>query len=341
MADSKIEWTDKTWPVVTGCSHAGSPGCDNCYAARMAATRLKHHQRYRGLAEMKDGKPRWTGEVRLNRDVLDQPLHWRKTRMVFVASMGDLFHPKVPFEFVEAVFMFIADFYDDHIFQILTKRPQRMKQWFDWASHVARQVPDGRIADNIWLGVTAENQRTAEERIPTLLETPAAVRFVSCEPLLGPVDLTHYLHGMPEPIGGGIHYVEGWPVGEEPMWQQTASPLDWVIVGGESGPNARPMHPAWARRIRDDCMEAGVPLFFKQWGAWAARSFVPQVPWQYSNRQWAAGMFRRHRVALVPPNPEDPSYQNGDCVMMRVGKKKAGRLLDGHEWNEMPEKAIS
>ena len=270
---TKIEWTDETWQVTTGCSPV-STGCRNCYAARMAATRLKHHPRYRGLAAMATpGRFGWTGEIRLNHNVLDQPLHWKKPRRVFVASMGDLFHKDVPDKFIHQVFDIMAEA-QQHTFQVLTKRPDRMKKWFleIYAQWPGREDP----FPNVWLGVSVENQAAADERIPLLLQIPAEVRFVSCEPLLGPVDLSEWLR---ERRGG--YFPIGLPRQQPCLpsnWHQP--PLDWVIVGGESGPGARPMHPQWPRNIRDQCQAAGVPFFGKQ-----ASGLRPGVPLLLDGRE--------------------------------------------------------
>jgi protein gp37 len=275
MSDnSKIEWTDTTWNPVVGCSHAGSPGCDNCYAARMAS---------RGLAKSHAGLAaggKWNGEVRLLEDRLCLPRKWRKPRKIFVCSMGDLFHPAVPFEFIDKAFAVMA-LWPGHTFQVLTKRPARMAEYFahdgpnftDTYHNIGRAISAANGATipaqlsaehwgfilplpNVWLGTSVENQQAADGRIPHLLRCPAAVRFVSCEPLLGPVDLT-----PPENRG------TNWNLDD---WLQE---LDWVVVGGESGPGARPMHPDWARTIRDRCdgrTDMGrpwpLPFFFKQWG---------------------------------------------------------------------------
>ncbi len=229
MSDgSAIEWTEATWNPVTGCDRV-SEGCDHCYALTLAR-RLKAagNPRYQV-----DGDDQTSGPgfgVTLHWDLLQRPLSWRRPRLVFVNSMSDLFHPRVPAEFIRRVFHTMA-MAEHHTFQILTKRPGRM------ASMMRRLSP--APLPNVWLGTSVEDQRWARVRIPSLLETPASVRFLSCEPLLGPLDVLQYL-------GPGR--------------------VDWVIVGGESGPGARPMDPGWPRSIRDQCLAAGVAHFFKQWG---------------------------------------------------------------------------
>ena len=237
MADkSKIEWTDATWNPVTGCTRV-STGCENCYAERLAAGRLRSHPSRQGLT---DEHGRWNGEVRLNEQWLDQPLRWKRPRRIFVCAHSDLFHPAVHGEWINKVFRIMRRS-DRHQFQVLTKRPERMRDYVR---------PRVRLPDHIWLGVSIEDQRTADERLPLLLDTPAAVRWVSAEPLLGPVCLA----GM-----------------------------DWVVVGGESGPGARPMDPRWARGIRDQCAAAGTPFFLKQMAGKAP------IPVDLMIREWPRG----------------------------------------------------
>ena len=273
MADkSAIEWTDATWNPVTGCTVV-SPGCSNCYAMRLAGGRLREHPSRRGLTKPGPGGPVWTGEVRLNEEWLDQPLRWSRPRVIFVCAHGDLFHGAVPVGWIDKVFA-VMETADRHAYQVLTKRPRTMRDW------IARSYAPGvGPRRHIWLGTSVED-RTRKYRIDVLRETPAAVRFLSLEPLiedLGELDLT------------GIH---------------------WVIVGGESGPGARPMDRRWAGDIRDRCVAAGVPFFFKQWGEYAPVS-----------------------AAL-----NEPSGWDG-MNMRRIGKKRAGRLLDGRTWDEMPRAA--
>lgn len=246
MSDNTgIEWTDATWNPVTGCEKV-SPGCDHCYALTLA-------ERFRGAP----GHYFEHGfDVQLRPDKLDLPLRWRRPRRIFVNSMSDLFHKDIPDEYIARVFAVMA-FAPQHTFQLLTKRHARMRSLLSspgfemllWAAMVdlsaARAKPDVLCVDfepvdwplpNVWLGVSVENQQWADTRIPALLATPAAVRFISAEPLLGPVAFP-------------------------------AESLDWVIVGGESGKGARPMHPGWARQIRYQCELVGTPFLFKQWGS--------------------------------------------------------------------------
>ncbi len=217
MGTTKIEWTDKTWNPVTGCSPV-SPGCANCFARRMA----------KRLKAMGQAKYRNEFEVTCHPETLDEPTRWKKPRRVFVCSMSDLFHKDVPHKFIDDVFTTIEE-NPRHIFQLLTKRPEQMQAYM--------RKRRGRFLHNLWPGVSVEDQQRADERIEWLLSTSAAVRFLSIEPMLGPVDL--------------------------PPWLRH---LDWVIVGGESGPGARPMHLGWVRGVRDQCIAAGVPFHFKQWG---------------------------------------------------------------------------
>ena len=239
--NSAIEWTEATWNPVTGCTRV-SAGCDNCYAVAMTK-RLDAigQKKYQGLVN--PGKQHFNGILKLHSDSLIVPLRRNKPTLYFVNSMSDLFHKQVPKTFIQAVFDVMAQT-PHHTYQILTKRPERM------ASIVPRLKVHGdntfseKPLPNVWLGTSVENQATAEERIPFLQKTPAAVRFLSCEPLLGPLDLCEYLNPFVT-AGREIH---------------------WVIVGGESGWNARPMKKEWVHSIRQQCHSAGVAFFFKQWG---------------------------------------------------------------------------
>ncbi len=250
MTRSKIQWTDRTWNPVRGCSRV-SEGCRFCYAERQAArfalaVRRDGHMiprvepgPFNGFAEMRDGEPRWTGKVALIPDKLDEPLRWRKPSRVFVNSMSDLFHEKLSDADIQKVFDVMRDAIQ-HTFQVLTKRPERM------LAFGPRPLP------NIWLGVSVEDQKTADERIPLLLRTPAAVRFVSYEPALGPVDFRRWF-----PYDVEISQTQS----------RRTFGIDWIIVGGESGPHARPFNIEWARSTIKACREAGVACFVKQLGA--------------------------------------------------------------------------
>lgn len=288
---TNIEWTDETWNPTRGCSRV-SEGCRNCYAERVALRFSGPGQPYEGLAKPGKGS-KWTGEVRLVPEMLSKPLHWRKPRRVFVNSMSDLFHERLDFADIASVFGVMA-FCPQHTFQVLTKRPGRMREFFGfhggeilsnynwWLNEACLRLPRpvtkgirlrprepvALPLPNVWLGVSVEDQATADERIPLLLETPAAVRFVSYEPALGPVKFT--LHGS---------RIRGW----DEDWKydtlrgcEWASPrsevepgsspsLDWIIAGSESGPGARPAELGWFRSVRDQCEAAAVPFFFKQW----------------------------------------------------------------------------
>ncbi|MCI0417246.1 phage Gp37/Gp68 family protein [bacterium] len=217
---SNIEWTDATWNPVTGCTKI-SPGCKHCYAERMAV-RLKAmgQHRYRNGFN-----------VTLQHDVLDQPLLWKKPRKIFVNSMSDLFHEEIPFDYIERIFE-VMNTAPHHLFQILTKRSERL----------AEAGTKLRWSHNIWIGVSVESEKYIR-RICDIQKVPAFVRFLSLEPLLGPISFL--------PLDG-IH---------------------WVIAGGESGPHARPMRIEWIRQIRDNCLNKRVPFFFKQWGGvWKSRT---------------------------------------------------------------------
>jgi len=240
---TRIEWCDEVWNPITGCT-AVSAGCDHCYARRMA-TRL------RGRCGYDADNP---FRVTFHLDRLRLPEKWRKPRRVLVNSMGDLFHKDVPFGYVELVWVVMTQC-PRHTFMILTKRPERMKEFVGRGSSPA--------TPNIWLGVSAEDQVAADERIPWLLQTPAAKRFVSIEPMLGPVDLT----GIKCKVADGFF-------GDCMQWYHRGKchrdagivypTVDWVILGGETGPGARPMKPEWVRSVREQCAVAGVPFFLKK-----------------------------------------------------------------------------
>jgi protein gp37 len=257
MADSSIEWTTKTWNPVVGCQKV-SAGCEHCYAIRVAYRNAALGQvAYQGLTrKLSDGSMNWTGVVRTLPERLREPLRWKKPARIFVDSMSDLFHKDVPDHFLDQVFAMMA-LCSQHTFQILTKRPERMLAhlgrgpWPATRAILELDTPTGTWPlTNVWLGVSVEDQRTADERIPLLLQTPAAVRFLSCEPLLSPIDLTHVRDAY-------------WP---EQLNVNAFRGIAWVIAGGESGAHARPMDLDWARSLRDQCQAAGVAFYFKQHG---------------------------------------------------------------------------
>lgn len=238
MSDkSAIEWTDATWNPTTGCEKV-SPGCAHCYIDRTPAFRIPGRRFVKGATDL-----------RLHEDRLDQPLRWKRPRRVFVNSLSDLFHPEVPDDFLNQVYE-VMEQARQHTFQVLTKRAARMRDYLNWRYGPREDGGGLRIPSrHIWHGVSVENQRWAEVRIPMLLQARSAVRFISAEPLLGPVDLSAYL---PVVTIGGVE-LETWP--------------DWVIVGGESGPGARAFDLAWARDLVRQCSEAGVAVFVKQLGS--------------------------------------------------------------------------
>lgn len=255
MSDNTaIEWADATWNPITGCSIV-SPGCANCYAMRLAGGRLRHHPTRAGLTKMSNAGPVWTGEVRFNDGVLDQPLRWRRPRRIFVCAHGDLFHEHVPWTWIDRVFsvMLAAP---QHQFLVLTKRAERM-----------RMFCSGRITLlNVWLGVSVEDQRTADVRIPVLLATPAARRWISAEPLLEAIDLNRrtFVRCPKHDTAYGFCMQD---CGD---WIT----LDWVVVGGESGQNSRRCDVQWIRDIVRTCSAARVPVFVKQLGRHAVTGGV-------------------------------------------------------------------
>jgi protein gp37 len=351
---SAIEWTDATWNPVTGCSKV-SPGCANCYAERLSL-------RF-GWSKYPWSAAYAAENVVLHPERLDAPLRWRRPRVIFVNSMSDLFHERVPFEFVSRAFQIMAAC-RQHTFQILTKRPERMAEWFaatkvegpDFTGLAAVSMPDSvytTLTDawplsNVWLGTSVEDQRRAEERIPHLLRCPAAMRFLSCEPLLTEVDLSPWL------VYEGEHHRA-----EAMLAEYGASqPLGWVIAGGESGPGARPAHPDWFRSLRDQCQAAGVPFFFKQWGEWVGGAHVvppsmapgkPTVQFESADwSRWVIDPSSDIRRAFCEQKPgryafnwyERDTHEWGDGYFSAlVGKHIAGALLDGRLWRQMPQGA--
>jgi protein gp37 len=356
MADNtKIEWTDATWNPITGCSIV-SPGCTNCYAMKLAGTRLKHHPSRAGLTRDSKAGPVWTGEVRFNREWLDQPLRWTKPRMIFVCAHGDLFAEGVEDAWLDQIFAVMA-LAKQHVFQVLTKRPERMRDYLQdmgdglfghdgslqakWGQ-AAVDVADspcaaGAMEDiawplkNVWFGVSVEDQKRADERIPLLLATPAAVRWVSAEPLLGPVDFTR-IPIDPDPLPNGQVICMDALAKNDFNAQMGWDTIDWIVAGGESGPDARPMHPDWARDLRDQCAAAGVAFHFKQWGEWtpgenviSQKGVVPVA--HYLDDIWD---YSKESLSRTDGHIDD------EPDVYRVGKREAGRRLDGVEHDGFP-----
>lgn len=340
-----IEWTDATWNPTRGCTRV-SEGCRHCYAEGVAYRFSGPGEPYEKLVQIgADGKRRaqWNGNIRFVEEALFTPLRWKRPRRIFVNSMSDLFHEGVTDEQLDRIFALMA-LCPQHTFQVLTKRPERMREYFAERylnNRIGREInifaddpklinvpldvpgwgtsPRGSEWDpleNVWLGVSVEEARW-KSRIDELRVVPAALRFLSLEPLLGelgPLDLTG---------------------------------IDWVIAGGESGPGARPMHPDWVRSVRNQCVAAGVPFFFKQWGEWLPSKVVPVV---LSARAAELGG-RCFDSVFLPDKPREELLKSGktkDCdiraallgkggtTLYRVGKKAAGDLLDGVQWHQFP-----
>lgn len=290
-----ISWTDTTWNCIRGCSRV-SEGCRNCYAEHQAARIVRMGKgkptAYDELVRVTPaGEPRWTGKVALDPKALALPLSWRTPRRVFVNSMSDLFHESLTNEQIAAVFGVMAAA-PQHTFQVLTKRARRMREWFEWAArrpddyeawhraalecsrrafghlewHPALAESNTKASrlwplPNVWLGVSVENQDAAIERVPDLLHAPAVVRFLSCEPLLGPVDVRSIPYAWGVGVLHNMNALTGYGGWTKPRWEHR---VHWVIAGCESGPSARPCGVEWLRSLRDQCADAGVAFFLKQ-----------------------------------------------------------------------------
>lgn len=324
MQNSKIEWTGFTWNPTTGCNKV-SQGCKNCYAEIM-------HKRLMKMQPQKYCLPFLDGAFEYP-EALRYPLQVKRSSTVFVNSMSDIFHENISWNYLYKIFeiMYLANW---HTFQVLTKREERLHLLHDVYFHLKRNYPDGDFPlKNVHLGVSVEDQTAADKRIPLLLKAPAAVRFLSCEPLLGPVDITNKglrnAYSVPtdyytEPHTGKTIGIEWTDPGDDFIG------IDWVICGGESGRKARPMHPDWARSLRDQCKNANVAFFFKQWGDWLPSSFTNpyfKVPIGHFN----------YNLFIDGETVNEETYGHHNQNMYKVGKKAAGRLLDGREWNEFPD----
>jgi protein gp37 len=280
MSDNtKIEWATSTWNPIIGCSHV-SPGCNNCYAERMANRLASNPLMKQAYAPViTNGK--WNSCTHLIDSALEKPFQWKKPRTIFVCSMSDLFHESTPFEWVDKVIDVIR-WAKNHTYLILTKRPQKMFEYF--TKHVPEKymMDNGNYLDNLWLGVTSENQEEADKRIPILLQIPAAKRFVSVEPMLGPVDFSSNWHS----------YLDGWETimsgnsGGMPIEQRKeTNSIDWVIVGSESGPGRRECKEEWVKDIINQCESAMVPVFVKQLHRNGKKVVMPEINGKIYNQR--------------------------------------------------------
>lgn len=380
--DTSIEWADKTWSPIIGCDRV-SPGCDSCYAITTAHIRTSNPhpgiaEAFAGTTHKTDGRVDWTGQINLLEDRMLQPLSWKKPVKIFVNSQSDLFHANVPTEFIARIFAVMAAT-PEHTYQILSKRHARMRSLLrsdDFRIQVKTEyaalkmvrglLPGRPLVINVWplknvhLGVSVENQHWADIRIPALLDTPAAVHWISAEPLLGPVDLSmwtnpwnravahsreHPKHILgPYEDGTGIPHIDC----DTCEFDTGTGGLSWVVVGGESGPKARPMHPDWPRSLRNQCAAANIPYLFKQWGTWG-------VDWPLGPDGKIVTTSRGLGITVANDGtiyqPGDLDYPNGArwgealradhgrahlTAMYRLGKTKAGRELDGRTHDAFP-----
>ena len=279
---SEIEWTDATWNPITGCSVV-SPGCTNCYAMKLAGTRMKHHWSRIGLTRDSKAGPVWTGELRFNAEWLDQPLRWKKPRMIFVVAHGDLFHEAVPDEWIDRVFA-VMSLAPQHTYQVLTKRPERM----------LASLPTQWPLSNVWLGTSVEDQARADQRRAPLAAVARAgwTTFVSYEPALGPVDWA------------------GWEF------------LNWLISGGESGASARATQRDWHRAARDFCARAAVPYFFKQWGEYSPTSDANGMYMARFGRKVSGRLLDGVEHSGMPVNTSNKGLDPTSRVLLKSSKLK-------------------
>lgn len=328
MADrTSIEWAHATVNAISGCSVV-SPGCKNCYAMRAGAHNRPHHPS-RGLTQRAaNGQHVWSGAVRLNEEWLKRPLTWAKPRRIFWNAHGDPFHPAVPQEWVDRE-LAIAALTPQHRHLMLTKRSDRMRRYFE-NNHLAERVlgwcryfgflPDSAKwqwpLPNVWVGVSVEDQKRANERIPDLLATPAALRWLSCEPLLEPINLSN-IDCQKHAPGRGLYWVDALTGEHDDMGRPCppAPRIDWIVAGGESGPGARPVHPDAFTTLRDRCADARVPFLFKQWGEWIARAHLTET-----------------QKLLLKGKQFHATTES-----VRLGRSEAGRLLCGRKHDAYPE----
>jgi protein gp37 len=317
MGKTKIEWTEYSLNPFKGCSKVSS-GCQHCYAEVMARRLQAMGKRgYEGVID-KNG---WTGRVNFVPEVLDKLAEWKKPKRIFINSMSDTFHEHCLRWWHDHLFKMMIK-YNQHTYYILTKRPHNIPEII---------INEGDNLDHIWLGVTVESQKHVG-RVDQLCEAWPGRKFVSIEPCLDAVDLRSYLPPRAVDMIGEYDPAKEIEQKQEFM-QRTLNAIRWVIVGGESGHGARPLYPGWARSLRDQALQAGVPFFFKQWGEW-----LPCWQTPADGPVWMgiidAATFSRIDKEL---RKRDPDPNNGMSDYSRVGKKTAGRMLDGREWNEIPE----
>ncbi|MDR1660639.1 MAG: phage Gp37/Gp68 family protein [Desulfovibrio sp.] len=344
MSKTKIEWCDFTINPVVGCSHC-SPGCDNCYAERFAARLVQHPNpaisgKYSAVVGA-DGK--WNGKI--YSDARDMKIPSAKRvgpKRIFIGSMCDMFHPSLSWVARDHILYTIGQ-HPAHTFIFLTKRAELMQEAMSRPKYL---TDDGQPLPNLWLGVTVCNQQEANEKIPILLQTPAAKRGVCVEPMLGPVDLeaVSFTHS-PGFFGSALRWHHLPHCRRAELADGAVYPhLDWVIAGGESGPGARPMHPNWVRSLRDQCQEAGVPFFFKGWGEYITVESIGRddryedIPLRLRSSGIDVKSILKKKGGYLKKGTKDwceiaPGLRGQACP---VGKRRAGRLLDGREWNEAP-----
>ena len=308
-----ISWADTSWPVTVGCDKL-SAGCAGCYAMRDARRmgenpNPKVSSVYHGLVvKQHNGLLNWTGVVRELPERLDWPAKWPEHRDIFVCSQSDLFHEGISDEFIGRVFSVMWN-NPQHTYYVLTKRPERLLQLLQETHPEGLQDLNSTNFPHVIVGISAEDQKAAEERMPLLMQVPLAPtqRFVSAEPLIGPLDLSAWINE-----------------------------IGWVIAGGESGSHARPMHPDWPRRLRDQCADANIAYHFKQWGEWSTAE--PAERETITVIENDTTLYR-----LGPPRAKTKSSERltlQGTTFYRVGRKKAGRLLDGEYWNARPGKDV-
>lgn len=306
-AKTDISWADATWPLTVGCKKV-SAGCSNCYAMRDARRmgsnpNPKISEVYNGLVvQQKNGLLNWTGAVRELPERLDWPARWREHRDIFVCSQSDLLHEDISDEFIGRAFRAMRD-YSWHTYYVLTKRPERLVELLSETPPEGLEDFNSTNFPNVIVGISAEDQKAADTRMPLLVQVPldATQRFVSAEPLIGPLDLSQWLHD-----------------------------IGWVIAGGESGKYAKIMHPPWPRLLRDQCNEADVAFHFKQWGEWTPT--LPLTDVAIISDQGTRYHIRTHNTRAISPR----ALIHEDITFYRLGRKKTGRILDGEYWNARP-----